>query len=616
MNDVLKSLAVWVAVGDAKLGAIGFEKPEDPEQALAERRLNFDHGSVLLGLLGALRGRKVLIKAHGRDEVGDLIGIERETGENHASRTIVALRTAVGIRLIDLKSIESVEPQDEKSKGDIDYLLDRSRAMTAGETRTVRVDLRGEATDVRVSYVVPAPVWRVSYRVAVDPEGVTLMGFGIVHNPADEDLNNIQLTLTTGEPVSFVIDLYNPKTVARHVVEERQRGAAPPPTFARAPRMAMAMAMPAAPMQGAMGKMSMYESAADHDTPGDGVHTLVAGSRGRSMHEGAAVPMASGEDRGEFFEYKVQTPISLRRGGSAMVPLFVARGPVTQERIWSRRGDNPDIVLKFDNFSGAVLEEGPAVVYDEDAYAGEAMVPYSARGTAIRLGYARDLSVRCSVKESEKTVAERVSLRPFLLREEYRIERNVVFRAENDHDREVEVTYERPKPSQANAQIVGATPAESTAATHRYVVKVPAKSFIELPFQEVWVYASDVKVNGLAPTRARQWREANFLDDKAMAQLDEVFALVDKSVRYSESEREWRKRRETTFARMTKITEQLAVLRDQGPEGELRLRYVTELGNAQSEVGHCEAEADKSVAARLATEALISAALERLGNTK
>ena len=46
------------------------------------------------------------------------------------------------------------------------------------------------------------------------------MAWGIVHNPADEDLEDIDLTLTTGQPISFIVDLYNPKNVNRVVVEE------------------------------------------------------------------------------------------------------------------------------------------------------------------------------------------------------------------------------------------------------------------------------------------------------------------------------------------------------------------------------------------------------------
>jgi hypothetical protein len=59
-----------------------------------------------------------------------------------------------------------------------------------------------------------------------------------------------------------------------------------------------------------------------------------------------------------------------------MVPLFSARVPAKKERLWtpSTGSEHPDIVLRMKNETGAVLEEGPAVLYDEARYAGEAMV--------------------------------------------------------------------------------------------------------------------------------------------------------------------------------------------------------------------------------------------------
>src|SRR5690606_29453615 len=135
---------------------------------------------------------------------------------------------------------------------DLAFFVDRSRAATAGESRTIRLDVRGRADDLRVSYIVPAPTWRVTYRFARAGDETLLMAWAIVHNPADEDLEDVQLTLTTGQPVSFVIDLYNPKNVRRAVVEEQSRAGSGPTRFERAAARApapppMSLGAPRAP---------------------------------------------------------------------------------------------------------------------------------------------------------------------------------------------------------------------------------------------------------------------------------------------------------------------------------------------------------------------------------
>lgn len=70
MNDVLKSLAVWVARGEAKVSAVAFEKPEDPEEALVRRRLALTPGASLESLVAALRGRRVGVTAGGTRHEG------------------------------------------------------------------------------------------------------------------------------------------------------------------------------------------------------------------------------------------------------------------------------------------------------------------------------------------------------------------------------------------------------------------------------------------------------------------------------------------------------------------------------------------------------------------
>ena len=128
--------------------------------------------------------------------------------------------------LIELADVGAVTLAEGPSRENLEYLLDRSRALTAGQHCQVGVQVRSSGT-VQVSYVVPAPLWRLSYRLVRDGDTLILTAMGIVHNPVDEDLTDIALTLTTGEPVSFDIDLYESKHAHREVVEESRRGVAP-----------------------------------------------------------------------------------------------------------------------------------------------------------------------------------------------------------------------------------------------------------------------------------------------------------------------------------------------------------------------------------------------------
>jgi len=614
MNDVLKSLAAWVARGDARVGAVAFEAPEDPDASLAERRLLLSPGAALSGLLQSLRGRRVSVDDGAAPREGEVIGVETSSGGEAPERHRLLLRTEEGaVSLVDLAAVRRLALLEAPSRADLEFLVDRSRAATAGSSRTVRVALDGRAEDLRVSYVIPAPVWRVSYRLARGGDDTRLMAWGIVHNPADEDLDQIDLTLTTGQPVSFVIDLYHPKQVQRAVVEEQSRAAAAPTRFERAhpppaPRAAaavkaMAPGMPPPPAPASFG-------GAGAPPP---LQAPAMGDALANAAEGASV----GVDRGELFEYRVQTPISLKRGGSAMVPLVAARVGGRRERIWREgAGPSPDLILGFKNDTGVVLEEGPAVIYDEATYAGESMVPYTARGAEVKLAFAKDLAVRCRRATAYHTIVAGLRIGPQALVEEQRREEHHTLSAESDHGEEVEVCFELPKVHGRKLHPEGAQPAAETASFRRFVAKIPAHGKAELVVREHWSEARHVRYADLSAAQLEPWIAGRYLDAATFDLLRGVLGKWDEARQLdARVERKAREQQEA-YAKQTKISEQLAVLKESGPEGALRLRYVKELEVEQDHVNACEEEIRRLRNAAEAARAAAALALERLTGRK
>jgi hypothetical protein len=506
----------------------------------------------------------------------------------------VSLRAADGsIKMVDLDGAQSIELRDETARADLAFILDRQRAASAGAARKIRVALSGRAEDVRVSYVIPAPAWRVSYRLVREKaltESVTVMAWGIVHNPADEDLDDLELTLTTGQPVSFVIDLYTPKTVRRAVVEESSRPASAPTSFERAPMPPPAPAMAMAPGGGGYG---------------GGPPPAPAAAPSRSMIAAASADSAAiHADRGELFEYRIGPRISLRRGGSAMVPLLTSKLPARRERIWrTGAAPNPDLVLTFANGSGAVLEEGPAVLYDENVYAGEAMVPYSARGAEVKLGFAKDLGVRCKRRSEARRVVNGVRLSPEALFEEHRREEHHSVDVENDHAEETEVIVELPKIAGHSFDPAGAQPFEETASFHRFRVSAPPRSRAVVTIVERWHDSTRIEYAQVTTENVDRWMNERFLDPawfRAFADIrTEWYAAHEADARAKVA----RKELADAYAKQAKLSEQLAVLKEGGAEGALRLRYVQELASEQDRVNACEAEAKRREAeSRAATE--------------
>jgi hypothetical protein len=604
MNDVLKSLSVWVEAGDATPGAIAFEKPESPETALDEKGLNLPNDKSLFGLVTAMRGRRASVRAVAasagteRTVRGEIVGIDTRPFKN-GWRSALVLATGDGaLETIELDDVRGVVLEDAVAAADLAFLLDRRRAASSHERRAVHVAIDGKAEDLRVAYIVPAPVWRVSYRVIRDTSGekekTVIAAWAIVHNPLDEDAKDVALTLTTGQPISFQIDLYHPKHVERVMVEETSRAiSAPPQAFERSYG---APAAPAAMMMAAPGGMGGFQ-------PAPPPAPRMAKGRAEAMMDGAqgaAEGAADLADRGELFEYRVQKPITLKRGGSALVPLLTREVPARRERIWREgRAGSPDLVMAFQNTSGAVLEEGPAVIYDEGIYAGEAMVPYSARGTEVRFAFAKDLSVRCSATTRYDTVTLALRFGRGQAIEDQRQERRIKLRADSDHDGPIDVTFELPKRNELDPRGPKAT--EETATARRFTVTVPGRSSSELEVIEVSPVSRSVELRGVAARDLDHWRRLNLLTSEVDSVLKEAIAASAQAASHQHRVSELEREKLELMKSLEGLTKQLQVLKEGGAEGELRLRYVNDLRKNQDRVNALDEAMD--AARRAALEA-------------
>src|SRR5205085_936911 len=79
----------------------------------------------------------------------------------------------------------------------------------------------GDGTrEMVVSYTIAAPIWKTTYRVVLNNEGKPFFqGWAIVDNVSEEDWANVQLSLVSGSPVSFIQPLQQPLYRHRPVME-------------------------------------------------------------------------------------------------------------------------------------------------------------------------------------------------------------------------------------------------------------------------------------------------------------------------------------------------------------------------------------------------------------
>ena len=231
VNDLLKSLTVVNRDGGQ---ALSVSMPLDPQTwanaALAT--LAPGRGS-LAAVLDALRGTRVVLATETNSIRGRILMVEEVTveraarparggrGEPEEERTDhkVTLLDEDEMKILMLSAVRTISLED----GDLAMQFQRSLDATAGEGmfQQVEVAIRlsgGSSHDLLVSYVVPAPMWKPTYRVVL-PEGgkgkALLQGWAVVDNTSGEEWRDVRLALTSGAPIAFRYDLHTPRDVER-----------------------------------------------------------------------------------------------------------------------------------------------------------------------------------------------------------------------------------------------------------------------------------------------------------------------------------------------------------------------------------------------------------------
>ena len=101
------------------------------------------------------------------------------------------------------------------------------------EKRSVYIDSTdAKSRQLIAGYMIPTPVWKSSYRLIFGDAGQPMLeGWAIVDNTTGEDWTNVQLSLVSGRPVSFISQLYEPRYIARQQAELPEEAAQRPVVY-------------------------------------------------------------------------------------------------------------------------------------------------------------------------------------------------------------------------------------------------------------------------------------------------------------------------------------------------------------------------------------------------
>lgn len=514
MNDVLKSLTVTDRNG-AKVSSVRYDASEPLEKRLENFPFVIDAGSSLAAFLDQMKGARIELKLGNDTIAGAIVGarLVAASDKQPEQQTVTLLDDSGEMRRYDLGAASAVKFSDPKLQSLLkDYLAVLSQAHSK-DRRSIYIDSTGSsARDLIARYTIPSPVWKSSYRLVFGADAQpTLEGWAIVDNTTGEDWSNVRLSVVSGKPISFITQLYPPRYVTRPEAELAENKAVAP-VVSEAPlvfeKKAVARMQPA-PLAAAAGQAFR---------PGAGI-----GGVAETINvESSVAETAETFDAGELFEYSFASPVTVKKGESAMLPFLQQKINTRKLLIYMESfGLHPMDAAEITNTTGKTLDGGPITVYDANTYAGEALVETVKAGDKRLISYGVDLGTRVSVDwDSSRAVVREIHFRRGVLTARSAVEEIKTYTIHNVDAKPKTLIIEHNQ--RPGYKLLNQTPAERTASAYRFEVKLAASGNEAFPVSEERVFDQTYQVTNLTPDALAAWVDNKALTDAQRRQLDQI----------------------------------------------------------------------------------------------
>jgi len=409
INDILKSLVVQDFGGD-KVSTVTYGSRDPVTKTLGSFGINLNGNPTLGQILTQVRGEPVEVTAP-NSIVGTLLGVEKKTesfGEGSQHRVIeqeyVTLLTEDGFRSLSLANVQRIKLTNPSLNAELHQALAALATNHDAQKKTVSITFDGTGSrQTRVAYLTETPVWKTTYRLVLDEDKAPyLQGWAIVENQTSQDWRNVKLSLVSGRPISFTMDLYQPLYNPRPLVQPELYANLKPQTYGDAMDELKPMAS-APPARSDMKKERLLgkvaQGATSNRTNAPAASAVAAEMEMGSLEEGVT-PMAMAEDKGELFEYRIDQPVTLAKHQSALLPIIgqTLQGQKVSLYNQSVNAKHPLNGYRLKNTSALHLMQGPITLFDSGTYAGDARIEDLPPGQDRLISYALDLKTEVEPK--------------------------------------------------------------------------------------------------------------------------------------------------------------------------------------------------------------------------
>jgi hypothetical protein len=461
VDDVLKSAIIFDDAGGS--GVIELQGKDSLTEIFRTMPVGAEAFESPAALYAALKGEVVTV-----DEpvsaTGQIVSVveESETGENGMTRVRhrMAIMTDSGLVQFILEDARGIrfanEALDAKLKGALTALASNRER----ELRTLKVTARGDGyRTVTIGFVIEAPLWKTSYRMVMGGEGKARMqGWAVIENASGADWKDVELTLVSGNPVTFKQALYDKYYVDRESVpvevlgrvtprkdegsyREESNGQGTPIEPAPAP----APMEPAGPAPAAV--QTTTQAYDGDEIYGDSEVVVTA----RGIPDQAGEIAAESEESATQVVFTMANAVTAGSGQSLTVPILDREVP--GERIAyfqpGTHASHPLAAIKLTNATDTGLPPGIVTLFDNaggrSVYSGDAVISVLPVGESRIVSYALDQKVLIDVATSNDSVTSKFKIATGILETTTLMRRTVTYTVKGASNEDRQILIETPR---------------------------------------------------------------------------------------------------------------------------------------------------------------------------
>lgn len=418
VDDVLKSAVIFDDEGGS--GVIELQGRDSLADIFRTMPIGPDAFESPAALYGALKGEEVSVSdpVSARGRIVSVVA-ETTTTENgtEVTRHRMSIMTDDGLVQFILEDARGIkftnQTLDDKVTGALTALANNRQR----ELRNLKITARGDGSRVlTVGFVIEAPLWKTSYRLVTGADNKTRMqGWAIIENASGTDWKDVELTLVSGNPVTFRQQLYDKYYVSRTTVPVEVLGRVMPQTDEGS--------VAAAPLRrgsGAADRAASYEEA---DGQGAPIAPPPPPPPAPVMAEPAYAPKempsspgniaAASSETATQVSFTLPNVISAGSGQSIAVPIVDRNIAADRVALFQPgvHATHPLASIRLTNDSESGLPPGVVTLFDtttgRTTYVGDAVMSTLPQGEKRMLSFALDQKVR--LDQTSKTDSNLIS---------------------------------------------------------------------------------------------------------------------------------------------------------------------------------------------------------------